>query len=1593
MFEKLKKLLNIQGGCINSKEFIVESTELDDLFSGNTLEIKRLFQVSFQNIAVTIKQAKIVQNDINAKTIIIAGFSDVMYLNDVEIEAKFVINDAGKLEIYFRYTLIKGDPYGGDRHKLLLDNNSNDPTKGIWNFSHSFPQLPQTEDYSKPYVYNQMNQSYSMTKTIAINDLKLFNSYLVVTNMAGVKDSVFGVNLKFGINFVSNIYPTGMLGILETVFEAVQDLKGEKKRDDLVIYGTINLFDNDKNIDSFKKDYKNKNKLLKHRSIWHLAEKDLLKLPAIILQINLASRYSYSNDSGSIKFALDKFCMITPLSSSYEISDLSPKFVPNFTYIAKGTLGEIDLNFMIPLSLGKQELTIIGDFENLSLENIGKLVGITGESTGLEKLLPEQIRDILGKISLTQAMIVISFTEKKPEVTFVSFTVGFPALNWNVADFFEIKDLMCIFDISYPFHKKSNNPNEIDFKQRDLDIMIYGNTELKLKGDGGETVVPFTISAGISDDFTVYAQLSRGSVVSLKQVIQTYSPDFQIDTDLTIDVFRVSASKHGWSMALALAQERKDYQGVALTELYRKFSGTLPDGVPEIFVSNISISIEKYSEMPLNFDFSGKCSIQSKDKDSFFDKAGLYLRLSSGQGSSLEGELMGSLSVGDNFIKLSYKFGQEKVLQGTWKKTLTYTKGIDISELAESLSFPIDLPDGLVIPLTSILLKYNATKKEFIIVAATDSYGELRYVSVRDKFGKVNSIIEIDLNKNKPNLSSMSFLGNTAQSIVPSASRIIVSNSQFDNVNVNVDDKNISYQSLIKAVYFGAQFDGKILGNVLIPIYPASALKQHMRSNNYLASSNPSSQQTNNNNNLNQYQGQNTNQNQGLQNNNSYPVQQGLSGHPTGLSHQNSQSGGSYINIAKRLGPLYLARIGAAYSSGKLNFMIDASLFIGPVSVELQGLTMKSPLKEFSPEISLNGLGVGYNSPVFTLSGSISKVPVKPPVVSQYDGMLLMQIRNLSIACLASYRTIKEENGEEYNSMFVFIDMRTVPIPLVCPFFNFTGMLGGFGYNLDLRMPTINEVDSFPFVQGMSPDYSLGRNPMDVLNSMNQTQSWLSNKKGSYWLALGINFDSFKLIYSSVAMFVKFGNDTRFVIVGTSKARFPQYGPVALAYIELGLLAELKPQEGELKVLGLLSSKSFLFDVNAKITGGFALCSWFGNSPHKGDFVFTIGGYHPDFKKPAHYPDVPRLGLNWQISNMISVKGGVYFAVTPAAMMAGINLDLSFQAGKLKAWFIADANFLMYWKPFSFKAHVSVSIGVSYTVSMAFVSKTFKVELGAALDLWGPPTGGKARINWTIISFDIEFGNKPASQKKILEWKEFQELLPEPGTSTKISLVNGLLSKYKKDNEEVMFVRKDNVSFDVTSDIPLTGIYADRSQNESKLVDKGDKFSIKPMKKNGLNSNLNITVTKGSDIIDVDQEGWSFSGIYNNVPESLWGDENQSGTLLSDGLKKDQLLGIHVVSPEAKKGYSPGSLDVNRQLEYIDLNFKGIVPIPVKSEIKESITVSTQRIKDTVISNAKRERLFSVLKIINPELKSDDLTSFAEQVPVIFQDTPISFSA
>ena len=274
-------------------------------------------------------------------------------------------------------------------------------------------------------------------------------------------------------------------------------------------------------------------------------------------------------------------------------------------------------------------------------------------------------------------------------------------------------------------------------------------------------------------------------------------------------------------------------------------------------------------------------------------------------------------------------------------------------------------------------------------------------------------------------------------------------------------------------------------------------------------------------------------------------------------------------------------------------------------------------------------------------------------------------------------------------------------------------------------------------------------NPAGVLADMADV---VVAEKGQQFACAGARFTLAGIIDCFALLVVQWGEEFELSLLGLARFRHTRdLTAKAICYVEMQILMSLKPSEGIFKLQGLLTNNSWIINTDCKLTGGFAVFIWF-DGPHKGDLVVTFGGYHPRFRRPEHYPIVPRIGLNWPVNNNLTIKGGIYLAVTPSCLMLGAKMEATFHSGRISAWFTAYLDVVVNWDPPSFE----VEIGISLRVEIAFSLKPIKITISASVLMWGPPFGGIAHIDLTFCSWDLDFGTqRPAKPELIKTWQEF----------------------------------------------------------------------------------------------------------------------------------------------------------------------------------------------------------------------------------------------
>jgi hypothetical protein len=479
------------------------------------------------------------------------------------------------------------------------------------------------------------------------------------------------------------------------------------------------------------------------------------------------------------------------------------------------------------------------------------------------------------------------------------------------------------------------------------------------------------------------------------------------------------------------------------------------------------------------------------------------------------------------------------------------------------------------------------------------------------------------------------------------------------------------------------------------------------------------------------------------------------------------------IPIQRSFGPLHVDSIGVGWlqSTYILQLLFSGGLQLAGLNASVKNLTIGVPVTTITEldkyTLDLQGLDLSFNNGGVSISGGFLKTD--NPL--SYTGAVIVQAAKFGISAAGSYTVLPAPGGTTAPSLFIFGALNA-PLGGVPAFF-ITGVAAGFGVNRSLAVPDVGDVINFPLVSGvLKGSFSSGTDQAALKDAMTQLADVVQPQIGAYWLGAGLRALSFELIDILALLFVQFGRTLEFDLLGVASAQLPKGLPKSesLAYIELGLKVTIIPDLGYISAEAQLTPNSYVIVPDCKLTGGFAFQMWLKDltTPQgkiaAGDFVITLGGYHPSFVPPKHYADVPRLGFNWKVSDTVSVAGGAYFALVPTAIMAGGYLNVRFHAGPLSAWLDASANFIIGWAPFFYEVDISVSVGVAFELTIAGVDITLKVELGAQLLLAGPPTHGSVTVDWYVISFTIPFGSEPAEgSTNNLNWEAFADkFLPKP---------------------------------------------------------------------------------------------------------------------------------------------------------------------------------------------------------------------------------------
>ncbi|MHB1170243.1 MAG: DUF6603 domain-containing protein, partial [Longimicrobiales bacterium] len=464
-----------------------------------------------------------------------------------------------------------------------------------------------------------------------------------------------------------------------------------------------------------------------------------------------------------------------------------------------------------------------------------------------------------------------------------------------------------------------------------------------------------------------------------------------------------------------------------------------------------------------------------------------------------------------------------------------------------------------------------------------------------------------------------------------------------------------------------------------------------------------------------------------------------------------------WLAIQKGFGPLYIEQVGLGVTTEDDDLESIAVLLDGRIS--LFGLTaavddlqlrfnVASDASPFDPSrwyVDLAGLAITADMGGVVLAGGLRKFSESSSI--EYIGMLVARFATYGLSVFGGYGEANDDEGK-FAAFFAFGSI-VGPIGGPPAFF-VTGIGGGLGINRGLVFPTdLSRFGDFVFLKALDVSAKPSDDPMQEMALMRTN---FPMKRGEFWFAAGLSFNSFALVDGIAVVAVAIGDGLEITLLGLARMALPR-PEVALVSIELGLIARFSTSEGVLWIQAQLTDNSWLLHESVRLTGGFAFVTWY-KGPNAGQFVLTLGGYHPSFQRDG-YPIVPRLGFNWSVSDAIVIKGESYFALTSEAVMAGGRLEVSAEFGPAWAHLIMGADGIVYFDPFRFSVEVYASIGAGVTIDVWIGEITISITIGARILLEGPKFRGKATFEVGPIELTVKFGSWTDGPREYLAWAQF----------------------------------------------------------------------------------------------------------------------------------------------------------------------------------------------------------------------------------------------
>jgi hypothetical protein len=328
------------------------------------------------------------------------------------------------------------------------------------------------------------------------------------------------------------------------------------------------------------------------------------------------------------------------------------------------------------------------------------------------------------------------------------------------------------------------------------------------------------------------------------------------------------------------------------------------------------------------------------------------------------------------------------------------------------------------------------------------------------------------------------------------------------------------------------------------------------------------------------------------------------------------------------------------------------------------------------------GIGLAVGTPEGPVSGG--GYLYLDPDAGRYSAVVSLQIVKIGISAVVIIDTNALDGGGWSMFFALFIELPQIQLGFG---FSLNGVGGLAGINRTVDAEALGSaVRSGSLSSILFPEDPITDAPIII----SELESIFPPANDSYVFGpvVKIGWGTPPIVEAEMGIVIAFGPDGVIIaVLGSITAILPR-PDVELVALRLDFAGVIDTAKGEISLDASLHDSHI---IGFALAGDMALRANFSSAR---SFLFSVGGFHPDFTPPVGFPELARVSMGINAGSIIEISFTCYFAITSNTVQFGAALDIWAKVSKFEIAGGTSFDAQITFSPFELQTRISLYISV-----------------------------------------------------------------------------------------------------------------------------------------------------------------------------------------------------------------------------------------------------------------------------------------------------------